>query len=66
MLVEEIILVENKSALELHSVFDATLLSYMQHLQVPKGILLNYHVTNLYHEGRKTLVKEYFAQLPDS
>jgi len=65
VLVEDIILVENKSAIEMHPVYDATLLSYMKHSKIPKGILLNYNVTNLYHEGRKTFVNEYFALLPD-
>lgn len=36
VLVEGIILVENKSVVEMHHLFDATLLSYMKHLKNPK------------------------------
>ena len=65
VLVEDAIIVENKAVLELHPIFDAITLTYMKHLKVPKGILINYHVKNIFHEGQKTFVNEYFADLPD-
>jgi len=65
VIVEEIIVVENKSVAEFNPIFDATLISYMKHLKVPKGILINYNVTNIFKEGQKTFVNEYFSQLPD-
>lgn len=66
ILVEDLILVENKSVIDMHPIFDATVLSYMKHLKVPKGILINFNVKNLYHDGVKTFVNEYFANLPDN
>jgi GxxExxY protein len=66
ILVEDLIIVENKAVKDMHPVFEAILLSYMKHLKVPKGILLNFHVTHLYKEGQKTFVNEYFSALPDS
>ncbi len=65
ILVEDLIIVENKSVLMLHPVFEATILSYMKHLKVPKGILINFNVQNIFKEGQKTFVNEYFAQLPN-
>ena len=65
VLVEDLIVVENKATLDIHPVFEATLLSYMKHLKRPKGILFNFHVRNLFKEGQKTFVNEYFAILPD-
>jgi GxxExxY protein len=65
VLVENLILVENKSTKEMHPIFTATLLSYMKHLKIPKGMLINYHVQNLFKEGQKTFVNEYYAALPD-
>jgi GxxExxY protein len=65
VLVEDLILVENKAVKEMHPIFVSTLLSYMKHLQVPKGILINYHVNHLFKEGQKTYVNEFFANLPD-
>jgi GxxExxY protein len=65
VLVEDLILVENKAVKEMHPIFVSTILSYMKHLQVPKGILINYHVNHLFKEGQKTYVNEFFANLPD-
>ena len=42
----------------------ANLLSYMQMLQKPKGILINFHCVNIFKEGQKTLVNSLFALLP--
>ena len=41
VLVEDLIVVENKAVIEMHPIFEATLLSYMKHLKAPKGILIN-------------------------
>ncbi|MBP6811812.1 MAG: GxxExxY protein [Saprospiraceae bacterium] len=65
VLVEDLIVVENKATIDMHPVFDATLLSYMKHLKIPKGILINFHVRNLFRDGQKTFVNEFFAILPD-
>lgn len=65
ILVEDLIICEIKAITELHPIFEATLLSYMKHLQKPKGILLNFHVRNIFQEGQKTYVNEYFSKLPN-
>ncbi len=61
LLVEDLILCELKSTTDMRLIFDATLLSYMKHLQKPKGILINFHVRNIYYEGQKTFVNEYYG-----
>ena len=65
LLVENLIICELKSTREMHPIFDATLISYMKHLQMPKGILINFLVRNIYYEGQKTFVNEYFSALPE-
>jgi GxxExxY protein len=65
LLVEDTIICELKAITEMIPIFDATLLSYMKHLQKPKGILFNFHVQNLFHDGQKTFVNKLFAALPD-
>ncbi len=65
LLVEDLIICELKSTREMHPIFDATLISYMKHLQMPKGILINFHVRNIYYEVQKTFVNEYFSALPE-
>ena len=65
VLVNDLVVCELKAVMEMHPVFEATLLSYMKHLQKPKGILMNFHVKNFFREGQKTYVNEFFAKLPD-
>jgi GxxExxY protein len=65
MLVEDLVVVENKAVMEIHAVFQSTLLSYMKHLKVPKGILFNFHVRNIFSDGQKTFVNEFYAALPE-
>jgi hypothetical protein len=36
----------------------------MKHLQKPKGVMVNFHVKNIFNEGQKTYVNEYFSALP--
>ncbi|MAX80120.1 MAG: GxxExxY protein [Crocinitomicaceae bacterium] len=64
-LVEDILLVELKAAEAFHPIFDAQLLTYMKLMEIPKGILYNFNVVNLFNEGQKTLVNEYFRSLPE-
>jgi len=65
MLIEDVLCVELKAQEGLLPIHDAILLSYMQMLQKPKGILINFHCTNIFKEGQKTLVNKLFAELPD-
>lgn len=64
-LIEDSILLEIKSVDALSPIFNAQLLSYMKLLKIPKGVLINFNVTNIYKEGQKTLVNEFFIDLPD-
>lgn len=43
--------------------FEAQLLTYMKLLKAPKGILINFNCRNIFDEGQKTYVNEYFKQL---
>jgi len=65
VLVEDLIVVELKAIKKVLPVHEAITMSYMKHLKVPKGILINFHVTNIFYEGQKTFVNEYYAQLAD-
>jgi GxxExxY protein len=65
ILVEDLIVVENKAVQNMNPVFEATLMTYMKHLKAPKGILINFHVKNIFHEGQKTFVNEFFEILPN-
>jgi len=65
VLVEDILCVELKAQESLLPIHDAVLLSYMQILQKPKGILINFHCVNIFKEGQKTLVNNLFSLLPE-
>ena len=65
LFVEDLICVELKSVESLLPVHEAQLMTYMKLLESPKGILLNFNVANLYHDGQKTYVNEIFRELPE-
>lgn len=65
VLVEDILCVELKAQEGLLAIHDAILYSYMQMLQKPKGVLINFQCTNIFKSGQKTLVNHLFSLLPD-
>jgi GxxExxY protein len=64
LFVENCIIVELKAVRDMTAIFEAQLLSYMKLLKSPKGILINFHCSNIFKEGQKTFVNEYFTSLP--
>ena len=60
--IEEIV-VELKAVESVLPIHEAQLLTYMKLLRKPKGILINFNVTNLFKEGQKTYVNEFFRDL---
>ena len=65
LFVENCLVVELKSVLEMNSIFEAQLLTYMKLLKAPKGILINFNCSNIFAEGQKTYVNEYFKILKE-
>ncbi|MBX2967282.1 MAG: GxxExxY protein [Cyclobacteriaceae bacterium] len=64
-LVVNAIVVELKSVEALAPIHEAQLLTYMKLLEKPKGILINFNCTNIFKEGQRTFVNEYYRDLPD-
>jgi GxxExxY protein len=64
VLVENLILVELKAVDSFLPVHEAQLLTYMKLAQKPKGILFNFNCTNIFKEGQKTFVNQYYRALP--
>ncbi|MFN8238962.1 MAG: GxxExxY protein [Chitinophagales bacterium] len=62
--VESCLVVELKSVTELSPIFEAQLLTYMNLLKAPKGVLINFNCYNIFKEGQKTFVNDYFTKLP--
>ena len=63
-LVENLILVKSKARESMLPVHGAQILTYMKLMKKPKGILINFNCTNIFKEGKKTFVNEYYAALP--
>ena len=64
VLVENLVVVELKATDTIAPVFESQLLTYMRLLQKPKGLLLNFNCTNIFKEGQRTMVNEFYASLP--
>jgi GxxExxY protein len=64
-LVEDEIVVELKATDAIAPVHEAQLLTYMKLLRKPKGILINFNCSNLFKEGQRTYVNDYFRTLPE-
>lgn len=63
LFIENCLVVELKSVSEIHPMHEAQLLTYMKILKAPKGIIINFNCRNIFKEGQKTYVNEYFKQL---
>lgn len=64
-LVEDAIVLEIKSVSEVLPVHTAQLMTYMKLLEKPKGIMINFNCVNLFKEGQKTYVNEFYRSLPE-
>lgn len=64
LFVENCLVVELKTVSEINSIYQAQLLTYMKLLKAPKGIIINFNCFNIFKEGQKTFVNEYFRSLP--
>jgi len=65
LLIENSLVVELKSVTEINPIFKAQLLTYMNLLKAPIGLLINFNVKNIFYEGQKTMVNEYYRMLED-
>ena len=64
-LVENSIVLELKAVKEFEPIFTAKVLTYMNLLETPKGILVNFNVTNIMQKGNKSFVNDLYRQLPE-
>jgi GxxExxY protein len=62
--IEKCLIIELKAVTEINAIHEAQLLTYMKLLKAPKGILINFNCFNIFKEGQKTFVNEYFTNVP--
>ncbi len=63
LFIEDTIAVELKAVEKILPIHEAQLLTYMNLLEVPFGILYNFNTTNIFHDGQKTYVNEIYRIL---
>ncbi|MDX9882932.1 MAG: GxxExxY protein [Prolixibacteraceae bacterium] len=64
LLVNNLVIVELKTVEFFSPIHEAQLLTYLKLLRKPKGILINFNCINIFKEGQRTFVTEYFRDLP--
>jgi GxxExxY protein len=64
-LIEDVLVLELKSVSEVNSIFEAQILTYMNLLKVPIGLLINFNVNNIFYDGQQTFVNEIYRLLPE-
>lgn len=62
--IENSLIIEIKAVNEIAPIHEAQLLNYMNLLKSPKGILINFNCKNIFQEGQKTYVNEFYSKLP--
>jgi len=62
-LIEGIMPVEIKAVEIILPVHEAQILTYMNLLKVPEGLLINFNVANIYREGQKTYVNKLYREI---
>ena len=65
LFVEGILPIELKAIDAILPIYEAQILTYMKLLKVPKGILMNFNVNNIFKEGQRTFVNELYRNLKD-
>lgn len=64
LLIEDCLIAELKAIVTIIPIHEAQVLTYMKLLKMPKGVIYNFNVMNLYKDGQRTFVNEFFRDLP--
>jgi GxxExxY protein len=65
LFVENCLVIELKAIDKVLPIHEAQLITYMKLLKVPIGLMINFNVTNIFKEGQKTYVNEFFRNLEE-
>jgi GxxExxY protein len=65
LFIKKVLVLELKACEKINPVEVSKLLSYMNQLEAPIGLMINFNVTNIYSEGQKSYVNEKYRSLDD-
>lgn len=63
--IENCLVLELKAVEKISPIHIAKLMSYMNLLESPIGLMINFNVTNIFDEGQKTYVNDLFRKLEE-
>lgn len=61
--IENCLIVELKAITEVLPIHEAITISYAKLLKAPMGLIINFHVANIYDEGQQTYLTEFYRGL---
>lgn len=64
LFIDGVLVVELKAVEKILPIHEAQIITYMKLLECPKGLLLNFNVSNIFYNGQKTYVNEIYRNLP--
>jgi len=64
LIIDDLIVVELKSVSKINELHKAQALNYINLLQLPKALILNFNCTNISTQGKATRVNSVYAGLP--
>ncbi len=65
LLVEKSLVVELKAVEKVLPIHEAQILTYMNLLDLPIGLIINFNVTHIFKEGQKTYINERYRYLEE-
>jgi len=63
LFIENCLVLELKATNKVIPINVAILMSYMNHLEAPIGLMINFNVENIFHQGQKTYVNSLYSRL---
>jgi GxxExxY protein len=63
LFIEKCLVLELKAVDKIAPIYVAQLLSYMNLLEAPIGLMINFNVENIFHQGQKTYVNSLYSRL---
>jgi GxxExxY protein len=65
LLIEDCLVVEIKASKIIEPIAEAQILTYMKLLEAPQGLIINFNSTNIFNDGQKTFVNDFYRYLVD-
>jgi len=65
LFIEDCLVLELKALDKIAPIHVAKLMTYMNLLEAPMGLMINFNVKNIFHKGQKTYVGDYYRRLDE-